>query len=153
MRETIFLSITSLKIFPQKQSFKDALETNIDKWMYFLKTTEEPAPQDLVDYFGDDPVLTKAYDELDRFHWTPEELRDYDAIADKWITYQSTLESSYSLGHEAGHQEGLAEGEHKGRQAEKIAIARGMLQQGFDAPTIATILQVTPDELAALLKG
>jgi predicted transposase/invertase (TIGR01784 family) len=51
----------------------DKLSTLQEKWCYFFKHARETSSEELDKIIGKDIIIQKAYKELDRFHWTPEE--------------------------------------------------------------------------------
>lgn len=111
LKKIVFLAITVYTLFPNKDEYKsdhvildnktyerdlkdfsftfvelpkftktiEELETLEEKWYYFLKHAEESNTID--QKLAADPEIKKAYDVVDRFHWTEQELLAYDRIA------------------------------------------------------------------------
>jgi len=84
--ETNEHEIKSIQLFflqlPLFTKTRDDLEgmTMREKWAYFFKYAEETTEKDLEKLASDDLIIKKAYQELDRFSWTQEELRTYDSM-------------------------------------------------------------------------
>ena len=101
----------------------DELDTFTEKWCYFFRHAEETSPEDLKKLIGNDEILERVYHELNRFHWTPQELQDYERAEKAKNDYISSLMQS----HIEGKAEGLVEGEaKKAREMAKKLIKRGL---------------------------
>ncbi len=57
---------------------KHELNTMVEKWSYYFKYAEETKESEVNEIFKDDMVIKEAYEELNRFNWTEEELLSYD---------------------------------------------------------------------------
>lgn len=119
----------------------------LDKWIYLLKYM--PELQDIPAELAGDP-FPHAFALAQEAALSPRERLLYEAslksARDAYAEIMSAREKGLAEGREEGREEGRQEGVKEGRQA----IARTMLQAGFDVATIATITQLTPAELAAL---
>ena len=60
------------------------------------------------------------------------------------------LEKGREEGQEEGREEGLAEGEAKGRNAERIAMAKKMLEAGIPCGLIMSITGLSEEEILKL---
>ena len=101
----------------------DQLEGITDKWMYFFKHAEKTTEADLARIIGDDPIIERAYGELNRFSWTERELFTYEQAEKAERDYLASMEYKYELGLEKGEQIG---GDKKAR-----TIAKEMLIDGI----------------------
>jgi predicted transposase/invertase (TIGR01784 family) len=69
-------SFTFLEL-PKFHKTIDKLSTLEEKWMYFFKNAAETSNKDLKTLVEHAPIIERAYDELDRFHWNEEEINNY----------------------------------------------------------------------------
>lgn len=123
-------SFTFLEL-PKFDKTIDDLKTMEEKWMYFFKHATETDPEELKKITGSDIVIRQAYDVLDQFHWSPEELRTYEREKKSQLDGQAMLLSA--------KLEGKAEGI-------KI-VAKNMLAQGIDIHTIMMVTGLSKDEI------
>lgn len=120
-----------------------ALETLLDKWCYFFKHAPGAEPDALVEFIETEPVMKKAYTELDSFFWTSDELLTYERVIKKENDYLSSL--SYQF--DQGKEEGLQEGIEKGKKEEKRAIAHQMLAKGLPLEMVCELTALTQEEI------
>ena len=170
LKEIIFLAISNFIMFPNKDAYKsdhiildretqendlkdfsftflelpkfrkgsNELETIIEKWMYFFNHAEDTAEEDLEKIIGSDQIMERAYDELNRFSWNEEELLTYDQAEKYESTYIASMAQKYDEGMEKGEQIGM----EKGREKERMEMARAMLQQKASLEFIQTVTQL-----------
>lgn len=106
---------------PKFKKTKDDLKTMTEKWAYFFKHAPDTTKEDLKKIIGDDRIMERAYYELDRYSWTPEEIRDYDGADMKRAADKAIQEKMFSDGKAEGKAEGIAQ--------EKKEIALKMLKR------------------------
>ena len=114
----------------------DQLSNIVEKWAYFFKHAEETCEEDLAQLIGPDLVLKRAYEELNRFSWTQEELNTYEQ------------EEKRELDALAIREQLLADGEAKGRVAGRVEgeelavhrIAKSLLKCGA---TVELVMECT----------
>lgn len=87
---------------PKFQKTKEQLVTMTEKWSYFFKYATQTDPDDLPMIIGSDNIMQKAYDELNRFSWTVEELRAYDSVDRKQQSEEACLEAAEQKGEKRG---------------------------------------------------
>lgn len=134
-------SFTFLEL-PKFNQTIDELDNITSKWMYFLKHADDTSESQSAQIIGGDPIIERAYQELNRFSWNEEELRTYDQT--------EKYEGSYIASMAQKFDEGKAEGEQIGIEKEKIEIAKTMLQKSMDAQTIAEITGLLIEEIESL---
>ena len=100
----------------------DQLASFEDEWLYFLKNTKQAsAPPSLLN----DNLVKDAYHVMEVANWTPE---SYDAyIRASLLLWEEEFEKK------AEFNAGL----EKGRQEEKIAVAKTLLQKGVDIAIVS----------------
>lgn len=126
-------SFLELSKFKKKKS---DLKSMTEKWSYFLKYAPETDEKDLPAIVGNDEIIQKAFNELDRFGWSPEEIRTYDAIDMKREADKDILETAVA----------------KGKVEEKIELAINMLSEGLLVTLVAKITGLTEAEVESLKK-
>ena len=127
---------------PKFKKTKNQLVTMIDKWAYFFKNAQETSEEDLKKITGSDLILQRAYEELNRYSWTPEELRTYNSIDMKIHADKAIFEGALDRGR--------AEGEIKGEIKEKNKIARKLLGENYAIETIAHITDLSIEQIQDL---
>lgn len=95
-------------------------------------------PKDEDKIIGNEKIIGKVYDQLERFNWTEQDLLSYD-LAEKY-------ESAYQASMEQKFDEGMAKGEAKAKRE----MAANMLKQKIDIKTIAMLTGLTISELKKL---
>jgi len=116
----------------------DELSTIIERWAYFFKHAEETSKEDLVKIIGNEAIMQRAYEELDRFNWDEEELSAYEAAMKKQMDYEASMEQKYD--------EGKAEG--KAEKAQEIA--KKLLKQNIEIHLIAELTGLTVEQIKAV---
>lgn len=101
---------------------QEKLNTMIEKWAYFFKHASATSEKELNNITGDDMIIMRAYEELNRFSWSDEELRTYDAVDMKKWSNQNVLETAFEKGMQAGIEKGIEKGMEKGREEKEAAL-------------------------------
>lgn len=106
---------------PKFKKSLNQLANIVDKWIYFFKHAEETSSKDLEKIIGSDEIIERAYEELDRYGWSEEELRAYDHVDMEETVHRTQIG--------AARTEGMVEG--------KIETARNMRALGIEDTLIA----------------
>jgi predicted transposase/invertase (TIGR01784 family) len=139
----------------------DELESIVEKWAYFFKHAEETKEGEVKKIVGKDPVIERAYEELNRFSWSEIELNTYEQEEKRERDAQAILKQQrrdLEAQLEAQKASYIAEGEAKGRvegmaEGEKLAqqtIAKKALAQNMLLETIHHLTGLTLAEIKAL---
>src|SRR3990167_2518690 len=127
-------SFTFLEL-PKFNKSIDELSNIIEKWSYFFKHAEETTEADLKKIIGHDPIIERAYEALNRFSFSKDELFLYEAeekrVRDESAVLEQKLDDAKAKGKAEGKAEGIAE--------EKIKIAKTMLQEGLSVEQVSKI--------------
>ncbi len=116
----------------------DHLENMTDKWSYFFKHAEETAEKDLQKLIGQDPIIERAFDELNRFSWNDEELLTYDqAEKYEWARRASMAQK---------FDEGMAEGEKNAL----LMVAKNLLKQNLPIQVIQNATGLSHETIESL---
>lgn len=200
LKKVIFLAITDYIVFPEKKSYKsdhitldkktyehdlknfwftfvelpkfkktiDELETIEDKWYYFLKHAEES--NEIMSILASDPEIKEAYEVLDRFHWTENDIQVYEKMLMNISDEKAKLSAAKKEGLVEGKREGIQEGHKKGiqegiqkgkkeghkeghKEGEKkraLHIARTMLKESFSIDQISKLTGLNIEDLESL---
>jgi predicted transposase/invertase (TIGR01784 family) len=142
-------SFSFLELAKFKKSKKELI-TITEKWAYFFKNAEKTDEKDLDAIIGDDLIIKRAYEELNKYSWTKEELRLYDSIDMKQAADKAINEKAFEDGIEKGKAEGKEEGKIEGAIAEKHNIARAMKKKGISVDIIAETTGLPQKEIKSL---
>jgi predicted transposase/invertase (TIGR01784 family) len=102
---------------PKFKKKKGELKTPTEKWAYFFKKAEDTLVEDLPLIVGSDNIIQKAFEELDRYSWSAEELRAYNEVDMKKEANKAVLEGAKAEG--------------------KIEVAIALLAKGLDINLIS----------------
>lgn len=131
------------------------LSNIIEKWCFFFKHAPETTPQELVQLVKDEPIIEKAYDALDSYAWSEQDLLRYEQetkseMDAEAILMQKKLDGEkigFTKGKKLGVEEGEKIGVEKGIEKNKIETAKKMKQAGMAAELIKQITEVEVDEV------
>ncbi len=143
---------------PKFDKKKEQLKTLTEKWAYFFKHARETQEEDLQAIIGSDAIIQRAYDELNRYAWSSDELHHYDSVDMKQSANKATLEGARVEGRVEGIAEGRAEGIEegigigieKGKLESKLEIARNMLAEGISPGIIAVVTGLSVQDVETL---
>lgn len=130
-------SFTFLEL-PKFNKEIDQLSNMVDRWSYFFKHAEETSDSDLEKMVDHDPIIKRAFFELDRFSWNDEELLIYDQAEKYEGVYRASMAQQ--------RYEGRAEG----RVEERLTMAKKLIEQGVAMAVIINVTGLTPEEVDAL---
>ena len=113
-----------------------------EKWAYFFKNAAQTDEKDLETIIGDDLIIKRAYEELNRYAWTPEELRTYDSIDMKQAADKAINDKAFNTGKAEGREEGSVEATQ--------SIARAMKSMGIIVDKIAEATGLSEETIRVL---
>ena len=116
-----------------------AAKTVLEKWVYFFKNWEKTldVPKNVVE-----KELIEAYELMDEFNWTPQELNAYTKVNLALSSQFAAEEDKYKEGHKEGHKEG--------QKKKSIEIAVAMLKKGLTPKEVAEMTGLSEAELKSL---
>ena len=134
------------------------LLTNIvEKWCFFFKNADKTSEADLRKLIGSDNVIERAYDELNQFNWTEDELLTYEQETKRIMDNQAAedykinqIKQQIIEAEEKGKAEGKVEGKVEENIRVKIEIAKNLLSQNIDINTISTATGLSIAEIEKL---
>jgi len=156
-------SFTFIELPKFKITDLNLLTNIIEKWCFFFKNADKTSEADLQKIIGSDEVIERAYEELNQFNWTEDELITYDQEIKRVMDNQAA--EDYKFGHikqllsqaekeivkvkeqavkakEEGVEKGIEEG------ITKVAIS--MLKQKLGDALIKQVTGFSQDELDKL---
>ncbi|MFP3030284.1 MAG: Rpn family recombination-promoting nuclease/putative transposase, partial [Wolbachia sp.] len=78
---------------------------------------------------GSDVIIKRAYEEMNKFNWSEEELLAYEQMKKRIMDEVAALAQKFDEGLKVGHE--------KGRQEEKIEVAKNLLNAGISIDVIS----------------
>ena len=147
-------SFTFIELPKFKKDKISELETIIEKWCYFFKYAANTSEEDLKKLIGSDLVINQAYEALNQFNWTEQELIAYEQelkrIRDNRAAEDYLIEKGKAEGIELGIEKGKAEGKAEGEANKAIEIAKNMLLHNIDMRIISASTGLSIDEINLL---
>ncbi|MFP3028143.1 MAG: Rpn family recombination-promoting nuclease/putative transposase, partial [Wolbachia sp.] len=159
LKDFYFVFIELPKFIKTKE---DQLENIVEKWCYFFRYAGETREEDLDKIVGSDVIIKRAYEEMNKFNWSEEELLAYEQmkkrIMDEIAAFAQKFdeglrvgeERGIQIGHEKGRQEGIQIGHEKGKIEGKIEVAKNSLKAGVSIDVIAQITGLSHYEILQL---
>ncbi|WP_353278282.1 Rpn family recombination-promoting nuclease/putative transposase [Wolbachia endosymbiont (group B) of Longitarsus flavicornis] len=137
---------------------EDQLENIVEKWCYFFRYAAETSEEDLDKIVGSDVIIKQAYEEMNKFNWSEEELLAYEQmkkrIMDEVAALAQKFDEGLKVGQEKGRQEGIQIGHQKGREEgekqAKIAVAKNLLKAGVSVDLIAESTGLSQADISQL---
>lgn len=118
---------------------KEDLITMTEKWAYFFKNAANTEEKDLDEIVGDDLIIKRAYEELNTFSWSEEELRLYDGVDMKRWSNKAVNDMAFDKGVEKGEEIGTTKTTRN--------IAGAMKKMGIEVNKIAEATGLTKEEI------
>ncbi len=126
-------SFTFLEL-PKFNKNVDQLDNMTDKWCYFFKHAEETSDRDMEKLIGHDPIIKRAFSELDRFGWNDQELRTYDQVEKYEGCYRASMAQKFD----------------DGRMDALFMVAKNMLKQGKNVQDICEATGLSRNEIESI---
>ncbi|WP_375326296.1 Rpn family recombination-promoting nuclease/putative transposase [Candidatus Tisiphia endosymbiont of Nemotelus uliginosus] len=128
-------SFTFIELPKFKITDINLLTNIIEKWCYFFKHADETSEADLRKIIGSDQVIERAYEELNQFNWTEEELLTYEQETKRIMDNQAA--EDYLI--QTAKAEGIPIGEARG-EAKMIKMMR---DNGYSIEDIAKMTRLS----------
>jgi predicted transposase/invertase (TIGR01784 family) len=140
-------SFTFIELPKFKITDINLLNNIIEKWCYFFKHADETSEADLRKIIGSDQVIERAYEELNQFNWTEEELLTYEQETKRIMDNKAAEDYLIKTAKAEGKVEGKVEGKAEGK-AEMIKMMR---DNGHSVEEISRITKLPVTEINKLL--
>ena len=125
---------------PKFEKCLSALDSTLDKWIYFLKNASDLTI--IPDEFHQIETFKNAFDIVTQTAWNKKELEVYDYMALREFDEINALRTA--------ERKGLAKGIEKGKHEEKISMAIIAKQEGVPAELIAKMTGLNESEIRNL---
>ncbi|BAO99396.1 putative uncharacterized protein [Wolbachia endosymbiont of Cimex lectularius] len=83
---------------------EDQLENVVEKWCYFFRYAAETREEDLDKIVGSDVIIKRAYEEMNKFNWSEEELLAYEQrkkrLMDEIAAFAQKFDEGVKVGEE-----------------------------------------------------
>lgn len=133
---------------------EDQLENIVEKWCYFFRYAAETREEDLDKIVGSDVIIKRAYEEMNKFNWSEEELLAYEQrkkrLMDEIAAFAQKFDEGVKVGEEKGILIGHEKGREEGEKQAKIAVAKNLLEAGVSIDLIAKSTGLPQAEIAQL---
>ena len=136
-----YFTFIELPKFPKKKEDKDKLENIVEKWCYYFKYADETSEEDLERIIGSDLVIKRAYEALNQFNWSQDDLLKYEQETKRVWDNQATLEAATDAAEAKGREKGIAE------------IAKEMLKEGYTIEAISKLTKLSKEDIEKLTKN
>ncbi len=138
-----FLELGKFKKKPKE------LKTILEKWTYFLKNASETSDKELPLIVGSDHIIEKAFEALEEYNYSKEEMMYYDQLERNDDVYKTLLSDSENKGLQKGLQEGL----QKGEKAKAVEIATTMKKAGMNKDVIQQLTGLSEEDVKKVFAG
>jgi predicted transposase/invertase (TIGR01784 family) len=128
---------------PKFKKTQQQLVTMTEKWAYFFKHAEATHEKEIPQLVGNDLILGRAYEELNRFGWSADELWNYDRADMKRSADEAVLEAAL--------EDGIAIGEVKGKKETLILMVKNLHKEGVSIELIQKTTDLSLKEIHAIL--
>lgn len=129
---------------PNFNKGEHALETRLDKWLYFIKhlTDFEKIPS-----IFKDKVFEQAFQKAALANLDENDVNQYEQSLKQYRDLKGVIDYAYLDGMENGRLMGMEEGKQMGMLEGKKQLARQMIAAGADLNLICTLTGFTKEEL------
>jgi predicted transposase/invertase (TIGR01784 family) len=128
---------------PKFHKTEHELENTMEKWIYFLKHADDlqVIPKEL----SETKEIAEAFEVVEQHNWTKKELEYYESWEMRRASEINAIEAAKIMGEEQGIE--------KGREEEKIEIAKNLLALELDIEKIIQATGLTEEEIEKLKKS
>ncbi|WP_342272397.1 Rpn family recombination-promoting nuclease/putative transposase [Candidatus Tisiphia endosymbiont of Parasteatoda lunata] len=135
-------SFTFIELPKFKITDINLLTNIIEKWCFFFKHADKTSEADLRKIIGSDQVIERAYDELNQFNWTEEELLTYEKETKRIMDNKAS--EDYLI------KTAKAEGIQIGKSERNIEVAKNLKKAGVSTEIISQSTGLTKEEIKKL---
>ncbi|QES95564.1 Rpn family recombination-promoting nuclease/putative transposase [Orientia tsutsugamushi] len=147
-------SFTFIELPKFKKNRVEELNDITEKWCYFFKHAKETTLDGYNKIIGEDLIIKRAYEALDQFNWSEDELITYEQelkrIWDNKAVEDYKLERAKAEGIKLGEAKGIKLGEAKGKAEAKKDFAIKLLKSELSVETIAEYTDLSIQEVLNL---
>jgi predicted transposase/invertase (TIGR01784 family) len=144
-------SFTFLEL-PKFQKPMRECKTMLEKWTYFLKHAEETPEYDVEPFIGNDAILGRAYEELNKTYWSEAEMNSYESDEKRVRDNQSAIDYATDKGMAIGIEKGIEKGIEIGKAEVIMSMALRMLEHGIPTSDISNLTGLTVHDIEELRK-
>jgi predicted transposase/invertase (TIGR01784 family) len=138
----------------------EELNTMVEKWAYFFKHASETSEKELDKITGSDIVIRKAYDVLNQYSWSEEELRTYEQEKKRELDAKAIMDYALNQSKAQGIAEGItqgitrgiAQGNAEGEKKAQLKFAKNLLKKGYPLDEIMVLTGLSKEEIESIEK-
>lgn len=137
---------------PNFRNTEEQLETQLDKWLYFIKNLENFS--EIPRIFGEEKIFQSAFEKAELAQLKPEDHTRYQHSLKIYRDIKNVIDTAYDEGKMEGNIEGEARGKAEGLQEgeakKSLEIARTMKVKGLDLQFIAEVTGLSVGQISSL---
>jgi predicted transposase/invertase (TIGR01784 family) len=145
-------SFTFIELPKFKITDINLLTNIIEKWCFFFKHADETSEADLRKIIGSDQVIERAYEELNQFNWTEEELLTYEQETKRIMDNKASEDYLIKTAEARGEARGEAKGAVKWKAEGKAEMIKMMINNGSSIEEISRLTKLSVTKINELLK-
>lgn len=149
MQDIKELSFTFLELSKFHKKFEE-LNTDEDKWAYFLKRAPTVPPEQFEKILREDSIFSVAYNALVNAAYTEAQLQEYLRYDQKQAEIRIQKAEERALGRAEGLVEGRAEGLAEGERRKAENVARKALCRGMTVLDVADLTGLSVEDVMVL---
>lgn len=130
------ISFTFIELPKYKKSRSEKVSNRIEQWCNYFKYADDTTEQE--SNAIEDPIVKEAYEAINQFNWTEEELAGYEAELKREMDHIAQMASATDRGVE------------KGEAKKAIEITKNLLKLGLPIEDIITATGLTKEKIEAL---
>jgi predicted transposase/invertase (TIGR01784 family) len=146
------ITFTFIELPKYTKGKSEKLTSRIEQWCRFFKYGDDTTEQEVEEVV--DPEVKEAYEAVNRFNWTEEELAGYEAELkrerDNSAVMSFAIAEGEAKGRAEGEAKGRAEGEARGEARAIETTAINMLKHGSDIKFVSSVTGLTEEEILKL---
>jgi predicted transposase/invertase (TIGR01784 family) len=130
------IAFTFIELPKYTKGKSEKLTNRIEQWCRYFKYADDTTEEEVEKIV--DPAVKNAYEAINQFNWTEEELRAYEARIKQEMDNQAVMEFA------------LEKAEERGMEKGRIEIAKNLLKLGLSTQDIMTATSMTQEQIEAL---
>lgn len=147
--KTFYEKLTYVYIeMPNFNKSETALETRLDKWLYFIKNLEDC--QSIPSIFKDEVIFEQAFEKAELAKLDSVQSESYESSLKEYRDIKGYIDTAYDDGKQEGILEGKQEGRAEGKQEEKRTIAKSLKLAGVNNSIIRQSTGLSDEEIEEL---
>ncbi len=146
--QTFYDKLTYIFIeMPRFTKKENELENHFDKWMYFLKYLE--TFKDIPGILKEE-VFIKGFEIAEIANFDEEQMAEYEESLKVYRDLKGVVDTSFEEGEKVGIEKGMEKGIVKGKEIERMDIAKKLKTEGINIEIIVKLTGLSKEEIEKL---